>query len=277
MNQVNQPTPSLSAIGAFFFDMDGVIYRGNAVIPGAAALISNLQKRRIPFLFLTNNATLTPAQFQAKLALMGISVDELTIFTSSLATAHWLAAQADPGAAVYVVGEAGLREALAQAGLTVTADWRQAAWVAAGLDREATWSSLKDATLAIRAGARFVATNRDATLPSEEGELPGAGAIVAFLRTASGVEPTVIGKPQVAMFEQALARAGVRAADAVMVGDRVETDIVGAQAAGLRTIGVLSGVSDAAAFAQLDLPPTWLFASVADINDALFGPAADAA
>lgn len=262
---------STASIGAFFFDMDGVIYRGHAAIPGAAALIANLQARRIPFLFLTNNATLTAAQFQAKLAAMDILVDEDAIFTSSLATAHWLAGQT--GARVYVVGESGLREAIAQAGLEVVTDWRRAAWVAAGLDREATWHSLKDAALAIRAGARFVATNNDATLPTEEGELPGAGAIVAFLRTASGVEPTIVGKPQVAMFEQALARCRVSAAATVMVGDRVETDIVGAQAAGLRTIGVLSGVSRADAFAQLTPPATWIFDSVAEINAALFGSA----
>jgi len=263
---------STTGIGAFFFDMDGVIYRGHAAIPGAAALIANLQAHRIPFLFLTNNATLTAAQFQAKLAAMDILVDEDAIFTSSLATAHWLAGQT--GARVYVVGESGLREAIAQAGLEVVTDWRRAAWVAAGLDREATWHSLKDAALAIRAGARFVATNNDATLPTEEGELPGAGAIVAFLRTASGVEPTVVGKPQVAMFEQALARRGVSADITVMVGDRVETDIVGAQAAGLRTIGVLSGVSRADAFARLSPPATWIFDSVAEINAALFGAAA---
>lgn len=265
---------STTGIGAFFFDMDGVIYRGHAAIPGAAALIANLQAHRIPFLFLTNNATLTAAQFQAKLAAMDILVDEDAIFTSSLATAHWLAGQAGAGASVFVVGESGLREAITQAGLEVVADWRRAGWVAAGLDRAATWHSLKEATLAIRAGARFVATNDDATLPTEEGELPGAGAIVAFLRTASGVEPTVVGKPQVAMFEQALARRGVSADITVMVGDRVETDIVGAQAAGLRTIGVLSGVSRADAFARLSPPATWIFDSVAEINAALFGAAA---
>lgn len=259
-----------ASIGALLFDMDGVIYRGNAAIPGAAALIANLQAHQIPFLFLTNNATLTAAQFQAKLAILGIYVDQAAVFTSSMATAAWLSRQAPPGAPVLVVGEAGLRQPVLAAGLTVVTDWRQAAWVAVGLDREATWSSLRDAALAIRAGARFVATNSDATLPSEEGELPGAGALVAFLRTATGVEPTVVGKPQVAMFEQALARLGIIPAQAIMVGDRVETDIVGGQAAGLRTIGVLSGVSSAAAFAQAVPPPTWVFDSVAEINLALF-------
>ena len=259
-----------ASIGALLFDMDGVIYRGHTAIPGAATLIANLQAHRLPFLFLTNNATLTAAQFQAKLAILGIYVDQVAVFTSSMATAAWLSRQAPPGAPVLVVGEAGLRQPVLAAGLAVVTDWRQAAWVAVGLDREATWSSLKDAALAIRGGARFVATNSDATLPSEEGELPGAGALVAFLRAATGVEPVVVGKPQVAMFEQALARLGVRPAQAVMVGDRVETDIVGGQAAGLRTIGVLSGVSSAGDFAQAAPPPTWVFDSVAEINRALF-------
>ncbi|MBK9234445.1 MAG: HAD hydrolase-like protein [Anaerolineae bacterium] len=115
-----------------------------------------------------------------------------------------------------------------------------------------------------------MATNSDATLPSEEGELPGAGAPSPSCTAATGVEPTVVGKPQVAMFEQALARLGIIPAQAIMVGDRVETDIVGGQAAGLRTIGVLSGVSSAAAFAQTVPPPTWVFDSVAEINLALF-------
>lgn len=267
-----------AGIGALFFDMDGVIYRGRLAVPGASDLIANLQAHGIPFLFLTNNAALTPAQFQARLAQIGIHVAASAIFTSSLATGAWLRAallqQSGPSArsaTAYVVGEAGLCEAVAQAGLTIVSNWRQAAWVVAGLDRNATWYSLKDAVLAIRAGARFVAANRDVTLPSDEGELPGAGAIIAFLQAASGIAPIVIGKPERAMFEQALALTGVSPDAAVMVGDRLETDIIGAQRAGLRSIGVLTGVSTAADFVNAQHPPTWVLDSVADINRAWFG------
>mgnify|MGYP001767187777 CR=1 FL=1 len=254
--------PTLSSARAFLLDGDGVLYRGLQPLPGAREFIAALTAAGAPFLLLTNNAALTPEQVAAKLAGMAIPIGSQQIFTAAQATASWLATHHPGRGRVLVVGEAGLLMALRDAGFTLVEDHRQAELVVAGLDRTLTYAKLAEATLAIGRGCPFVGSNPDRSLPTERGVEPGAGAVLAFLAAASGVTPPVIGKPQPAFFEQALARLGVAAANAVMVGDRYETDILGGANAGLRTAAVLTGISSAAEFAAADPPPTWVFADL---------------
>lgn len=254
---------NLATVRAFLLDLDGVVYRGDAALPGAAEFIAELQARRVPFLFITNNSTRTPAQYVARLSRMGMYVGEETVLTSALATAAYLAATAPRGTPLYVIGETGLRQALAERGFLLSDDHRAARYVVAGHDTTLTWRKLAGATLAIRRGAPFIATNPDRTLPTEEGLVPGAGAILAALEAASGVSPRVIGKPEVGIFRQALARLSVSPEYVAMVGDRLETDILGGHRAGLHTIGVLSGATSAQEFAQANPPPDWVFENLA--------------
>ncbi len=235
------PPRDLRSIHAFVFDMDGVIYRGNRVLPCAVAFIRRLRAEHVPFLFLTNNSTTPPRDVAERLTGMGIDATPADIMTSAEATAAYLAEQR-PGCRVLVVGEAGIRSALTAAGFTLTADHRTADAVVVGMDREATYALLKAASLAIQAGALFLATNRDASLPSEEGLIPGAGSLVGMLEIASGRPAVSMGKPEPAIFRQALARLGASVETTACVGDRPETDILGGQAAGLLTVAVLTGV-----------------------------------
>ncbi|MDH7485947.1 MAG: HAD-IIA family hydrolase [Anaerolineae bacterium] len=253
----------LKTLRAFLLDLDGVVYRGEAALPGAVEFVTALQAQGMPFLFITNNSTRTPAQYVARLARMGVHVGEEAVLTSALATAAYLAELAPPGTPVYVIGETGLRQALAERGFVLSEDHAVARYVVVGHDTALTWHKLAAATLAIRRGAPFIATNPDRTLPTEEGLVPGAGAILAALEAASGVSPQVIGKPESVIFRQALARLGVLPRHAAVVGDRLDTDIHGGQRAGLRTIGLLSGVTTAEEFARANPPPDGLFENLA--------------
>jgi 4-nitrophenyl phosphatase len=236
---------NVSDIRAFLLDMDGVVYRGDAPLPGAQAFVSRLQSDHVPFLFVTNNSTRTPQQYVDKLASVGIDITPETVLTSALATAGYLARSAPAGSRVLVVGEIGLVRALEQQGFVVTENHAEAEIVVAGFDSGVTWDKLARATLAIRRGARFVATNPDRTLPSEEGLVPGAGSILAAIEAASDVAPEVVGKPESTIYEQALSILGTDRSSTAMVGDRLDTDILGARRMGLPTIGVLTGVSTA--------------------------------
>jgi len=253
----------LAKIRAFLLDLDGVVYRGNTPLPGAMEFVAELQARHVPFLFITNNSTRTPAQYVDKLSRMGLCVDEDRILTSALATAGYLADMAPRGTPIYVIGEAGLRQALREQGFVLTENHALARYVVVGHDTSLTWRKLAEATLAIRRGVPFIATNPDRTLPTEEGEVPGTGAILAALEAASGVSPLVIGKPETAIFQQALTRLGVRPEHVAVIGDRLETDILGGRRAGLRTIGLLSGVTTAEAFARANPAPDWVFEDLA--------------
>jgi 4-nitrophenyl phosphatase len=263
MNAVT--TPSLCEIRGFILDMDGVIYAGNELLPGAREFISHLQETEVPFLFLTNNSSRTPGQYAEKLASLGINVSENHVFTSALATASWLKGIAPAGTGILVIGERGIREALTQQGFRLVEDHEQAQYVVVGFDSTFTYAKAREAALAIRRGAPLIATNADASLPTEQGEIPGAGSIVAMLETATGVKARVIGKPEPGIFEQALTRLGTRASETAVVGDRYETDILGGHRAGLKTIGVLCGVTDVRCFAMADPRPDWVFAHLGEL------------
>ena len=264
------PTSDLSTIRGLLIDLDGVVYTGGAAIPGGADFIAAARRHGLPFLLVTNNSTTSPAKVAERLAGMGIHVEPTEILTSSDAAAAYAVASGPKDARALVVGEAGLREALAAAGLQVVDDGEAVDWVVAGLDRSFDYAKLTAATLAMRGGARLLATNVDALLPVEGGAvLPGAGSIVAAIATATGVQPTIAGKPSPALFQRGLQRLGNLApGDAAMVGDRIDTDILGAQAAGLRTILVLSGVSTAEEAAALDPPADAVLDRLASLADA---------
>jgi 4-nitrophenyl phosphatase len=193
----------------------------------------------------TNNSMSTPAAYVKKLAKMGIEVPEEAILTSGLATRDYLIETLPPGSGIFVVGMPALREQLFTDSSFHPVQYgeEQPAAVVVGLDLTFDYAKLKAATEAIRNGARFVATNADATLPTEAGLVPGAGSIVASVTVASGTTPTIIGKPGAQLLEQALHRIGVPASEGVMIGDRLDTDILAGHRAGMLTVLVLTGVS----------------------------------
>ena len=258
---------ALADIRDLLIDMDGVLYRGMAPIPGAKEFIAFARERGIPFLLFTNNSTLTPQQYVAKLAGMGITASTEEIFTSAQATADYLPETISPGSSVFMIGENGLQAALLESGYRLVGE-KHADAVVVGMDRYLTYEKLRVATLAIRAGALFIATNPDVTFPSEEGIAPGNGAALAALEVATDTKPLIIGKPEKPMFDLALARLGASRDTTAMIGDRPETDVLGAQRAGLLTIFVLSGVADRQRLAASGLSPDWVFEDLGALHKA---------
>ena len=260
----------LRALRAFIFDMDGVIYRGHEVVPGAAEFIANLRQAGVPFIYLTNNSSTPPDKVALRLADMGIPATASEVLTSADVTAAEVS-RAVTGRQALVVGEEGIRSALTRSGFTLVDDHRDADVVVVGIDRQTTYARLREAALAIRRGAPFFATNTDRTLPTEAGLVPGAGAVVGFLEIATDVRPTVFGKPSPGIFRHALGAIGTDEKVTAAIGDRPDTDILGAQAAGLPSIAVLSGAGTAEDFAAMRPPPDWIFPSLAELNQAYFG------
>lgn len=234
------------------FDIDGVLARGEDPVPGAAGAVLRLRAAGTGVAFVTNNATRTPDQVAGLLRAVGVDASVSEVVTSPVVAAAMLA----PGTRVLVIGMEGLRVPLADRGCVEVVDPAEADAVVVGLDRDLTYDALRRATLALRAGARFVATNRDATFPAADGLWPGAGAIVAALVTAGDREPEVAGKPHAPMFRAAAA--ALPGGRLLMVGDRVDTDIAGAAALGWDTALVLTGVTTPSAAAATTPPPTYV-------------------
>ncbi len=231
----------LNAIRHMIIDMDGVLWRGDRPMRSLGAFFTFLKEREIPFVLATNNSTRTPEQYVAKLAGFGVEVPVDAILTSAQVSAAYLADIAPSGSRVYVIGEEGVRKALHERGFVV--DDAQAEYVVVGWDRELTWDKLATAALLIHDGADFIATNPDATLPTERGPVPGNGALLAALEASTGLKPVVTGKPEPQMYREALRRMDAAPETTAMLGDRLETDIVGASRAGLATLLVLSGAA----------------------------------
>jgi glycerol-1-phosphatase len=232
---------------AFILDLDGVLFRGDEPIAAAAPTVDALRAAGKRLVFLTNNSARTPEQVATKLARLGIDASPDEVVTSAEATAELLAGESEKDArTAYVIGQDGVRTALASAGFElVDGDVDRSDFVIVGWDGDVTYEALRRATVLVRGGARLVATNADASYPAPGGEQwPGAGAILAAVETASGTRATVVGKPHRPLFDTAVARVG--SPNALMVGDRLETDVAGAVAAGLDAALVLSGVSRAA-------------------------------
>lgn len=225
-------------------DLDGTLYRGREVVPGAVEAVTAAAGRGVRTVYITNNASRRPADVAEHLAELGFPARVDDVVASSQAAAAMLAAQLPAGAAVFVVGTDALAAEVTAVGLSVAEAAGDAVAVVQGHSPDTGWRLLAEATVALRAGALWVACNLDPTLPTERGPLPGNGSMVAALRTATGREPQVAGKPAPGLLTDAVRRTG--AAAALMVGDRLDTDVEGGRAAGLATLLVLTGVSDPA-------------------------------
>lgn len=243
------------------FDLDGVIFLGSGVIPGAGAALEAIAGAGVRVVFATNNATRTTDYLTDRIAsVTGFEPAPGSIATSATATASALSGRDDP---VLVVGEPGLVTTLQGEGRIITAEATAARSVVVGLDRQITYERLERASNAIRGGARFVATNTDATFPTPTGPVPGAGAIVAAVAAAAGVQPEVTGKPHPAMVRHL---SGLLApGDTWMVGDRPETDLALARAAGWKAVLTLTGITRTSEEVPAELRPDFVIDSVADM------------
>ena len=227
-------------IHSWLMDMDGVLVREENLIPGADRFIAALRRRELPFLLLTNNSIYTRRDLAARLRTSGLDVPEESIWTSALATAGFLADQR-PGGSAFVIGESGLTTALHEQGYTLSE--RDPDYVVLGETRTYSFERITSAIRLIRDGARFIATNPDATGPSAQGPLPATGSVAALISRATGVEPYFVGKPNPLMMRSALNAIDAHSETTAMIGDRMDTDIVAGLEAGLETILVLSGVT----------------------------------
>jgi len=245
-------------------DMDGVVYRGRQIIAGAQDFVDRLIACQIPFLFLTNNSEQTPLDLLRKLKAMGITgLTEENFITSAMATAAFLAAQ-NPGASAYVVGGAGLANELYKVGFSLTESAPD--YVVVGKTTHFNFEMLRKASRLIREGAKFIGTNPDVIDPVESGWDPASGSILAAVETASGRRPYIVGKPNALMMTIARKKLGTRSSETVMIGDRMDTDIVGGMEAGMTTCLVLSGVTDRATLDQYPYKPDHVFDDVGQID-----------
>src|SRR5512143_4004873 len=246
-------------------DMDGVLWRGREPLPGLVEFFQFLRQQAIRFVCATNNASTLPEKLAERLQGWGADVTAEEIVTSSIATAEYLADTFPAGARLYVVGMEGLRMPLLQKGFEIAE--HDVAAVVAGIDWQLTYDHLKRAALNIRAGAKFIGTNGDRTFPSSEGIIPGAGAILAAIETGTGVKPIVMGKPESPLYETALKRMHAVPEQTLVLGDRLETDILGAVRLGLKSALVLSGVTTRAQLTASDYQPDWVFADITDLKN----------
>lgn len=230
---------------ALLLDMDGVLWRDTEPIGDLPVIMKKIATKGLQAAFVTNNATRTVEQYQEKFRGFGLEIPAERIHTSSKVAARILAQHYPDGGNVYVIGERGLREAIQVEGFQINETEPLA--VVVGLDRELTYDKLATATHLIRAGAAFIGTNPDRTLPSPNGQVPGAGSILAALEASTDIKPTIIGKPERALLDSALEQLGIQPEEALMVGDRVETDVTAGQKAGCRTALLLSGVTSESA------------------------------
>jgi 4-nitrophenyl phosphatase len=260
---------------AFIFDMDGVLYRGKQALPGVNELIAALEARGLPYLLATNNSTATPDDYVARMAGYGVTVAASHIQTSATATRDFLKRELPEQARLLPIGAPALSQQLqtdTTFELTDDPDADVAA-VVVGLDQAFTYERLARAMKAIGNGARFIATNADATLPVEDGVLPGAGSVVAAIATASGKQPTVIGKPETLMMTTGVAQLGTSPSRTVMIGDRLDTDILAAARAGLTTALVLTGITTREDLAHSDIVPDYVFSDLPALTRELIGEA----
>ncbi len=235
---------TLTDITHLIIDMDGVLYHGDRAMPMLCEFFAFLRERSIGFILATNNSTRTPQEYADKLAHMGVQVSPDEVLHSGQAAARFLAREYPRGTRVHVFGMPSLKQAVTDEGFVLADEDVQL--VVASMDRQITFEKLKRATLLIRGGARFIATNLDPTNPSEEGLIPGTGSMIVALEAASGVKPQAIGKPEPTMYQLAMEMMGACPETTAALGDRADTDILGGKRAGLTTICVLSGSSNRA-------------------------------
>ena len=253
-------------IASWLMDMDGVLVREEQPIPGAAEFLARLGELGTPFLVLTNNSIYTPRDLSARLRTSGLDVPEESIWTSALATARFLDSQR-PGGSAYVIGEAGLTTALHGIGYTLTE--RDPDYVVLGETRTYSFERITRAIRLVEDGARFIATNPDATGPTPDGPLPATGSVAALISKATGVEPYFVGKPNPLMMRSALNAIDAHSETTAMIGDRMDTDIVSGLEAGLETILVLTGLTSRHDAERHPYRASRIVDSVADLLDGL--------
>jgi NagD protein len=246
----------------FLIDMDGVIYRGTDLIPGALEFVNELLRCDVPFLFLTNNSQRTRRDMAIKLRRMGFRIDEDHIFTCAMATARFLASQ-KPNGTAYVIGEGGLLQALHNNGYGIVD--HDPDYVVVGEGRTLTFEVMETAVRMIQRGAKLIATNLDPNCPTHQGMRPGCGATVAMLETATGIRAFSVGKPSPVMMRMARKELGLDTQGTTMIGDTMDTDILGGTQMGYRTVLVLSGGTREDDLARYAYRPDMIVNSVADL------------
>ncbi|MDP2772359.1 MAG: HAD-IIA family hydrolase [Nocardioides sp.] len=249
-------------IETWLTDMDGVLVHEDVPIPGAQEFVEALKTSGLPFQVLTNNSIFTPRDLRARLLGSGMDVPEESIWTSALATAQFLHDQRPDGTA-YVVGEAGLTTAMHDIGYVMTD--RDPDYVVLGETRTYSFEAITRAIRLVDAGARFIATNPDVSGPSQHGMLPATGSVAALISTATGRRPYFIGKPNPLMMRTALNRVNAHSETTVMIGDRMDTDIISGLEAGLRTVLVATGSTRPADVERFPYRPTMVCDSIADL------------
>ena len=262
MSEVYMKSIDFNRIKGFISDMDGVIYHGNRVLPGVPEFISWLQKEKKEYLFLTNNSGSTPRELQQKLARMGLDVPEEHFYTSALATAAFLKDQA-PGCSAYVIGEAGLLNALYDAGITmndVNPDY-----VVIGEGKSYSLDSITKAVNLVLKGARLIGSNSDTNGPIEDGIAPACRALIAPIEIATGTSAYFCGKPNPLMMRTGLRMLGCHSEEAVMIGDRMDTDVISGMESGMSTVLVLSGCSTRESIRSFAYQPSVILDGVGDI------------
>jgi NagD protein len=258
------PQQPRRSVRAWLSDMDGVLVHEDQPIPGAADFIAKLTGTGRPFLLLTNNSIFTPRDLKARLHRAGIDVPEDAIWTSALATAQFLDDQR-PGGTAYVIGEAGLTTALHEIGYVMSE--RDPEYVVLGETRTYSFEAITTAIRLIEKGARFIATNPDPSGPSPHGSIPATGSVAALITRATGVDPYFVGKPNPLMMRSALNRIDAHSETTVMIGDRMDTDVVSGLEAGMRTVLVLTGSTRPEQVDRFPYRPTRIVDSIADIVD----------
>jgi 4-nitrophenyl phosphatase len=243
----------ISAIQATILDMDGVLWRGSETIGDLPALFQEMKRRGWKVMLATNNATRSISQFVDKFKSLGVLIESWQVINSGQAAAHYLKKIYPKGGPLYIVGEEGLINTMAEAGFYQSED--HPLGVLAGLNRQLTYEMLRKACLLIRSGLPFYGTNPDATFPSPEGLIPGAGTVIGAIEIASGVQAHLMGKPSPEMYRVALERLDTEASRTLVVGDRLDTDIAGGQVLGCLTGMVLTGVSTLEEAHQQTPPP----------------------
>jgi NagD protein len=251
----------------FLIDMDGVIYRGSELISGAQAFVNHLRRTDVPFLFLTNNSQRTRRDVATKLRRMGIQAEERHVFTCAMATARFLAQQ-KPNGTAFVIGEGGLLQALHTNGYAIVD--HDPDYVVVGEGRALNFEMFETAVRMIQKGAKLVATNLDPNCPTQQGMRPGCGAIVALLETATGRKAFSVGKPSPVMMRAARKELGLSADETIMIGDTMETDILGGVQMGYRTVLVLSGSTRKEDVDNYAYRPDTIVDSVADLCNGRF-------
>lgn len=271
---MNTELLNLADVRAMIIDMDGVLWHGNQALPGLVDFFATIEAMGMQYVLATNNASLTVDQYVTKLSGMGVKINPQAIITSSTATANYLSENYTPDTTkIYVIGEEGAQKPLLEKGFRLTdlydgTQENQADIVVCGLDRKLTWDKLTSAVMNLTRGAYFVGTNADTTLPTEQGLAIGNGSILAALEAATGVKAFCIGKPEPILYEQAMSLLGSDKNETIAIGDRLNTDILGAIHTEIRSIMVLTGISSKEDIQNSDYQPTWVLPDLLAVTEA---------